>query len=143
MPIRFGINPDLDLLVYVFDGPLSAKDYFHAYKTAYGDERRHHGMKVFMDLTNAELDFETADFWEGIAIVRTNRDSGFDPDHVAILASNSSMQYLADTIKFLADELPMHLSVFHNPLDAISWLDLTKKESDVLQFWSNLKTEKM
>jgi|GEM_PF-2920295 len=140
MAIRFTIKPEYDLLLYVFDGNFSGKDYFDAYEAVYKDSRRHHGMKVLMDLDNAEPEFDVHNYWEGVSLVRSNHEAGYDPDHVAISTSKSTTQDFAEVFKIMANDLPIHLGVFHNHMDAIRWLGLAEHETDVLRFWNEFKS---
>jgi len=135
MPIHYAILPELDLLLYIFKGEFSATDYFHMYETVYLDARRHHGMKILMDLRHGILDYDAEDFKAAVEIVRANHEQGFVPDHVALVTLSSSMKHLTDAIILLADELPMYLALFHNQHDAIRWLGLSANEADVTQFW--------
>jgi hypothetical protein len=141
MPIRYAIQAEFDLLIYIVEGTVTAADYFNAYKAAYLDARRKHGMKVLVDLYNAVLEYEAHDFREAVAIVRENHEAGFTPDHVAVVVTaGSNFQYFIDTIKLLADEMPMYLSVFYSPYDALRWLGLAESETEALHFWAMFKS---
>ncbi|MBK9211202.1 MAG: hypothetical protein IPL71_24125 [Anaerolineales bacterium] len=85
MPVRYAIQSGLDLLLYIFEGDCIAREYFDMYHSAYLDERRHHGMKVFIDISRATLDFDTQSLREATAIVSENKAGGFPSDRVAIL----------------------------------------------------------
>lgn len=143
MPIHYAILPELDLLLYIFRDEFSATDYFRMYDAVYLDERRHHGMKIIMDLRHGILNHDAEDFKAAVEIVRVNHEQGFAPDHVALVTHSSLMKHLTDAIILLADELPMHLSVFHNQHDAIRWLGLSANEADVMQFWEEAAAEKV
>jgi hypothetical protein len=141
MPIRFDIQPELDLLVIIFEGHFTGEDYLNNYYAVYQDPRRHHGMKILMDLVSGAPDIDSKDFMEGIALIRENHEAGYAPDHVAILASRITLQYFADTLKLMADELPMFLEVFHNAVDAVRWLELEDREAEALRFWEKVKNQ--
>ena len=134
MPIRYAIQPDLDLLLYIFEGDCTGREYLDIYHSIYLDKHRHHGMKVLMDLTNAALDFDTQDLTEATAIVVKNREGGFPPGHVAILSKGTTMRFLRDTLVFLADNVTMYLEVFNNVYDAVRWLGLTEMEKRTMNF---------
>ena len=134
MPVRYAIQPDLDLLLYIFEGECIAREYFDMYHSIYLDKRRHHGMKVLIDISKATLDFNTQNLREATAIVSENKAGGFPSDRVAILTKDSSMQFLKDTLVLLADGIPMYLEVFHYTHDAIHWLGLDDMKDEVMHF---------
>jgi hypothetical protein len=135
MPIRYAIEPDLNFLVYVFEGDCSAKDYFEMYNVVYLDERRHHGMRVLVDMSTAILDIDTSSLRQATAIVAKNNANGFLRDHVAILTKGTSLRFLKDAFITIADNLPMDLDIFHNFHDAARWLGLVETEVEAMQFW--------
>lgn len=134
MPVRYAIQSGLDLLLYIFEGDCIAREYFDMYHFAYLDERRHHGMKVFIDISRATLDFDTQSLREATAIVSENKAGGFPSDRVAILTKDTSMRFLKDTLVLLADGIPMYLEVFHDIHDVIQWLGLGDMENEVMHF---------
>jgi hypothetical protein len=134
MPIRYAIQPDLDLLLYIFEGECTGREYLDMYHSIYLDKGRHHGMKVLMDLTNAALEFDTQNLTEATAIVVENKAGGFPPDHVAILTRGASMRFLKETLVVLADNVPMYLDVFNNIYDAVRWLGLAEIEKEAMHF---------
>lgn len=135
MPIHYTIQSELDLLMYIFKGPCTSDEYFAMYHTVYQDARRHHGMKVLIDTTNAILDLDKDSLMVATSIVKENKQGKFPPDHVAILTRGSSYKYLADTLILLAKDVDMHLDAFNNVYDAIRWLDLSEKENEAVLFW--------
>lgn len=144
MPIRYDIHSGLDFLLYLFEGECSAREYFGLYHSIYlNDTRRHHGMKILMDLSNAEFYFESENLHEAIAIMAGNKEEGHPRDRVALLSkSNSSMGLIPKTLKVLGDHLPMDLDIFHNFYDAVRWLGLAEQEKEVLLFWQEFMHEK-
>jgi hypothetical protein len=141
MPIRYTIHPQLDILLYIFEGYVTVDDYFNTYEKAYQDSRRHHGMKVLCDLLYCEPEIDVSLFKKGISIMRENRDSGYAPDHLAILTTASSFDYLANVIKILADDIPVYLQVFYNFSDAVHWLGLENHEKELKEFWKAFEKE--
>lgn len=135
MPIRYAIQPDLDLLLYIFEGECAAAEYFDMYRFVYLDKRRHHGMNVLMDLSKARLDFDTGNLWEARAIVVENNACGFPPDHVAILTNSTTMRCLKDALILMADNVTMYLDVFNNFNDAVYWLGLAEMKWEITHFW--------
>ena len=135
MPIRYAIQPDLDLLLYVFNGECTARDYFKIYHSVYLDELRHHGMKVLVDLSYATLDFDIQGMIEAKAIIEENKQAGFPPDHVALLTRGTSLRHLKAAFLSLTDNLPMYLEVFHTYHDAVRWLGLAEVETEAIHFW--------
>lgn len=65
MPINYGINTELNVLIYVFSGLVTGDDYFNAYQKAYKDSRRTHGMRVLVDLLPANSITRYPIFGEG------------------------------------------------------------------------------
>ena len=139
MSIRYIIQPDMDLLLYVFEGHVTAAEYFNTYHDVYLGAGRHHGMKVLCDLFNCEPEFGSTFFKESIALMRENREQGHPPDHVAIMATASGYDYLISAIKLLSGEMPVFLQVFYNFSDAILWLELGDQEEEAREFWQAFK----
>jgi hypothetical protein len=143
MPIRYEIRPSLDFLLYVFEGECSAKEYFNLYHSIYhNDHRRHHGMKILMDLSNAEFYFEAEDLREAIAIMAGNKEEGHPRDRVALLSKSSTTGMLTDTLKLLGSNLPMELDIFHIFYDAARWLGFVEQENEAMLFWQEFTQEK-
>lgn len=143
MPIRYDIHPGLDFLLYVFEGECSAREYFDLYHLVYlNDNRRHHGMKILIDLSKAEFYFEAENLREAIAIMAGNKEEGHPRDRVALLSKGSSMELLTNTLKLLGADLPMDLDIFHNSHDAIRWLGLAEQEKETLLFWQEFTSRK-
>ncbi len=136
MPIRYDIDPALDFLLYVFEEECSAREYFDLYHSIYlNDTRRHHGMKILMDLTHAEFYFEVENLHEATAIMEDNRKNGHPRDRVALLSKSSNLELLTNTLKLLGDNLSMDLDIFHNFYDSARWLGLAEQEKEAISFW--------
>jgi hypothetical protein len=139
MPIRYIIQPEMDLLLYVFEGHVTAAEYFDMYYAVYKDADRHHGMKVLFDVFNCELDFGSTFLKDSVALMRGNREAAYPPDHVAVMTVASGLDYLTDAIKLLSDEMPVFMQVFYNFSDAVRWLGLGDREEEVREFWQAFK----
>jgi hypothetical protein len=143
MPIRYDINHDLDFLVYIFEGECTAKEYFALYHSVYQtDNRRHHGMKILMDFTHAEFNFEVENLREGIQIVAENKLNNQPRDRVAILSNTFTTDILTKTLKVLANDLPMDLEDFNGFYDAAQWLGLAEQMEEAELFWKKFQREK-
>ncbi len=139
MPIRYDIHPGLDFLLYIFEGECSAREYFDLYHSIYlKDNRRHHGMKILMDLSKAEFYFEVENLREATAIMADNKESEYPRDRVALLSKSYNIKLIADTLKLKADNLPMELDAFNNFHDAARWLGLAEQEKEAVLFWQTL-----
>lgn len=135
MPIYYDIHPGFDLLVYRFEGECTAREYFDLYHSIYlNDDRRHHGMKILMDLTKAQFYFDVENLREATAIMTRNKENGHPRDRVALLAKSSSIKRITDTLELMADNLPMDLDVFYNFHDVIQWLGLAEQEEEAMLF---------
>lgn len=141
MTIRFAIQPELDLLLYVFEGEYTVADYFAIYEAAYRDPRRHHGMRVIFDLHLGTPEFTPADFGRLVGLVKANQAAGYNPDHVALVSAGSSLVTFCDTLKAMADDVPLYLEPFHSQNQALNWLGLEDHEAEVMSFWEALRQE--
>ena len=68
MPIYYDISPELDLLLYNVEGECNANEYFDLYHRIYADERRHHGMRVLIDVLHGELSIELSHLHQATAL---------------------------------------------------------------------------
>ena len=134
MTINYAIQPELNLLVYEFIGLVTADEYFKMYYAIYQDKFRHHGMKIIIDIRRSELDFSAQNLKEAVDLMRANRENQYDPDHVAILSHSNTLQLFAETLKLLSNDMPVYLNLFHNLPDAIRWLGLEDRETEVIDF---------
>ena len=135
MSICYNIQPDLDLLLYKIKGECTAGEYFDLNHVVYQDPKRHHGMKVLFDLTDAAINFDAESLKVATSIVVENKEGQFPPDLVGVLTRESSFYYLADTLILMAEDVKRHLKVFHNIKGAIRWLRLSEWEDESLLFW--------
>lgn len=141
MPIRYEIHPELDFLLYVFEGNCTAEEYFELYHSIYlKDGRRHHGMKILVDIFNGTLDFDVNSMRTAKAIVAENKEKGHPRDRVAFLTRSSVLKNVQDAFLLLMGDLPMELEIFHNFQDAAQWLGFTGREQDAFLFWKQVST---
>lgn len=140
MPIRYDIHPELDFLLYIYDGTCTADEYFSLYHSIHAnDSRRHHGMKVMMDILNGTLDFDLNSMRIAKTIVAENKEKGHPRDQVAFLTHSSVLKNTRDAFVLLMDDLPMDLEIFHNFQDAAQWLGFTGQEQDAVLFWNKVR----
>jgi len=136
MPIRYGIHPGFDFLLYVFEEECTAREYFDLYHSIYlNDNRRHHGMKILLDLFKGRLYFEVEDFREAMSLMTKNKEDGYPRDRVAFLSKSSSMKQITNTLELLANNIPLEMDVFNNFQDATKWLGLADQEKEAMFFW--------
>ncbi|MFM8876070.1 MAG: hypothetical protein ACKOGC_08355 [Anaerolineae bacterium] len=143
MSIRYNIDPKLDFRVYIFEGECTAREYFDLYHVIYiNDKRRHHGMKVILDITNGALNLDSGSLREAKQIIADNKAKGYPRDQLAILTTESGFNLLMKAFKILAEELPMDLDLFYNPKDAIDWLMPAEEQEPSIRFWQNVKLQR-
>jgi len=139
MPIHYDIHPGFDLLVYRFEGECTAREYFDLYHSIYlNDNRRHHGMKILMDLSKARFDFDVENLREAIVLMTNNKANGYPRDRVACLSKSSGMEQIKVTLELMMNNQPMDLDVFYNFHDAARWLGLAEQEKEAMLFWQSI-----
>ena len=139
MPIHYDIHPGFDLLVYRFEGECTAREYFDLYHSIYlNDNRRHHGMKILMDLSKARFDFDVENLREAIVLMTNNKANGYPRDRVACLSKSSGMEQIKVTLELMMNNQPMDLEVFYNFHDAARWLGLAEQEKGAMLFWQSI-----
>ena len=139
MTIRYYINPDLNIILYVGEKIVTGSEYFQAAKTASQDKLRKWGMVTIIDVLSAEVDFELKDMRFAIDINDNLSEKGLEPEEVAILTHSKGIRLIADTIKLLPSNSAIKLEVFNTVEDLISSLGFSEQKQEFLEFYNKHK----
>ncbi len=139
MAIRYYINPDLNIILYVGEKIVTGSEYFQAAKTASQDKLRKWGMVTIIDVLSAEVDFELKDMRFAIDINDTLSEKGLEPEKVAVLTRSKGIRLIADTMKLLPSNLPIKIEVFNTVEDLISSLGFSEQKQEFIEFYNKHK----
>jgi hypothetical protein len=143
MPIRYDINPELNLVIYVCKGEITAVDLFHTSDVVLSDPRRKPGLTAIYDMFFAVENIQLEDMDQ--AIRRLERaaepDSGVGPR--VLLTRSDGIHLLVKTMKLLPSNPPIQIEAFHTIEEAIVALGLMNVHDKTVQFWQecNLRYE--
>ena len=139
MTIRYYINPDLNIILYVGEKIVTGSEYFQAAKTASQDKLRKWGMVTIIDVLSAEVDFELKDMRFAIDINDNLSEKGLEPEEVAVLSHSKGIRLIADTLKLLPSNSAIKLEVFNTVEDLISSLGFSEQKQEFLEFYNKHK----
>lgn len=139
MTIRYYINPDLNIILYVGEKIVTGSEYFQAAKTASQDKLRKWGMVTIIDVLSAEVDFELKDMRFAIDFNDKLSEKGLEPEEVAVLTHSKGIRLIADTLKLLPSNSAIKLEVFNTVEDLISSLGFSEQKQEFLEFYNKHK----
>ena len=139
MTIRYYINPDLNIILYIGEKIVTGSEYFQAAKTASQDKLRKWGMVTIIDVLSAEVDFELKDMRFAIDINDNLSEKGLESEEVAVLSHSKGIRLIADTLKLLSSNSAIKLEVFNTVEDLISSLGFSEQEQEFLEFYNKHK----
>ncbi len=133
MPVRYYIEPELNILVYVGTGLCTGQELLKAERLASQDESRRLEMKILLDVRHAEVDVDLNDIHDLIELNANRIKQGINPEPTALLTRTSKLDNFVEIIKLLAGDFPLKMGIFHNLNDALRWLELSKNVAEVNQ----------
>src|SRR5215212_4947062 len=134
MPIRYSISPELNMLMFICKGSVSAAEFFQMADRILGDSRRRTGFITIVDLFSAVEDFHLKDIYEAIRRMEKSSEGGLEPGSVVLLSRSTGIHVLSDTFNLLATKARFKMKAFHTMEDAIKWLNLLDLQQEIIQF---------
>lgn len=135
MPVRYNISSELNVILYVCEGLVTGTDLFNTAAIIFKDKRYKHGMTLLIDLLSATLDFELQDLRRVITETNAAKEKGLKPEQIILLSQNKGIELACKTLNLLSSTDAMRLQVFHTLEQALSSLDFTTDQQEIIQFW--------
>jgi hypothetical protein len=135
MPIRYNISPELNIVIYVCRGTITAGEIFKAADLVVLDKRCKPGLITIFDLLFAVENIHLKDIYEAIRRVEKNVESGFMFGPIMLLSRSRGIHILADTIKLLQRKTPFKINGSNTMEDAIISLGLSEVCQEIIEFW--------
>ena len=139
MPVYYDIDPDLNLVVYVCNGPFIASEFFKTGDKVAFDPRLRPLMNIIIDASQAYLEVSIFDLHFALEKSKESKRMGKEIGRTAVLTKSSSLNFLAEAFKLMSPEAPSNFGIFNTQKDVIRWLDLP--EEAVHRFWQQLKEQ--
>lgn len=139
MPIRYNINPELNIVLFFGEGLMTGSEFFKAAGLAGHDERRKWGMITIVDVLSAETDFEVEDMHHVIDFTNNLSEKGVEPEQVAVLTHSMGIQLIANTMKLFPSKVPIKFDVFSTLDELITSLGFLEKKREFMQFYNKSK----
>lgn len=141
MAILYKIVPDIKLIYYAAFDLCSGGDLLNAERNAFNDPMRVPDMKIIVDTRYAELNVDLQEIRDLLSLNRQLVKDGHQPEKTVIISMNNFLNTFAEAIRLMGDGIPLQLSIFNHPKDALKWLELTEAEDQVLQIGQSLLQE--
>jgi len=141
MPIKYFINTEFNIILFIGNQILTGVEYFKAANQAYHDEKRKWGMTTIIDVLSAEADFEVNDMHIAIKFANELAKKGVKPEPVIILTYSKGIRLATEAIKLLPSKVPIVVDVVSNIDDLISALGFSERREEFLTFYGNCKKE--
>jgi hypothetical protein len=135
MPIRYNISPELNIVIYVCKGTITATEIFKAADMVFLDKRCKPGLITIFDFLFAVENIHLKDIHEAIERVEKNVEKGFEFGPIVLVSRSRGIYILAKTIKMLQNKSPFTIDAAHTMEDAIVSLGLVERRQEVNQFW--------
>lgn len=122
MTYSFRFQPELNLVLVVFNGVIPPAEESEAFKAVMGDDRFRPNSKVLVDRSASKMEVSTEDVQPHINLVREHQDRLGKP-RVAVVAERGYDFGMMRMLEMQADDSIDHdLCVFRTVDDACSWL---------------------
>ncbi len=138
MPVRYFINPDLNILLYIYEGITNISKFYEIGDLADADERRAWPMlNIHYFSPEAELDFEAKDMFKAIDYFTDTNKKGLDPGLSAVITQSKGIHMSVKSVKMFPSKSPIKMDAFYSLEEAITSLGLTEKREEILQFFED------
>jgi len=141
MPVLYKIDPTIKLIYYAGFGLCSGSEFLSAERSTFNDPMRVPEMKIILDVRYAELNVELQEIRALLSLNRQLVKNGHQPEKTAIISMNNFLNTSAEAFRLMGDGIPLQLSIFNYPRDALKWLGLKEGEDQVLQISQSLLQE--
>lgn len=136
MPIRYYINSELGVILYVGIGTVTGTQYFEAAEKAFNDRCRKWGMVTVIDVLNADTDFELHDVRRAIELINRLPHGGLEPEQVVALTRSKGIRLISDTMKLMPSKVPIKFDVLAHISELIAFLGLSDREREFMSFYN-------
>lgn len=140
MAIRYYINPELNLILYIGDKIVTGSEYFKAAETAAHDKLRKWGMVTIIDILSAETDFDLQDIKRAIAFNDKLPEYGMEPEEVIALTQSKGVRLIGETLKLLPSITPVKFEVVGTLDELITLLNMQEYRHEFISFYNACKT---
>jgi hypothetical protein len=141
MSIRYYINPELNIILFVGKEIVTGSEYFRAANMAAQDKLRKWGMVTIIDILSMETDFELQDLKHAIAINNTLPEKGLEPEQVIALTESKGMHFVGEAMKALSNKIPIKFEVASTLDEVISLLNIPERKQEFISFYNKCKLE--
>lgn len=139
MPIRYCINPELNMILYIGEGVVTAAEYFKTANTASQDLRRRWGMVTVVDMLSAEEDFDLQDIRRAIDLGKGYLEQGLKLESVIVLSYSTGIRLVADAVKMMSVDVQLDFEVFTSIEEMIGALGYSDCKQEVVSFYERCK----
>ena len=137
MPIHYNINSQLNMLIFVCTGSVTAAEFFQTADMVYSDARRKTGLITIVDLFSAVENFHLKDIYDAIKRIEKSAERGFGAGPMVLLSRSTGIHVLADTFQLLPSKAGFKMKAFHTMEDAIKWLGCSEFKQEIMEFWQD------
>lgn len=141
MTVLYKIDSNLSLIYYAGFGLCAGNDILAKEREAFKNHLRVPEMKIVMDLRFAELDISLQDIRDLIELNRQLINNGYKLEKTAVISKDTFLTTFGETIRLMADKLPLEMNLFSFPRDAANWLGLAGAEETIEQIGISLLQE--
>lgn len=141
MPIRYYINPELNLILFIGEGLVTGSDYFKTAEIAFQDKLRKWGMVTIVDLLSCETDFELQDMRFAIEFTNNLSRKMLEPEQVIALTSSKAIRLITDSLKLMPSKVPIKLDLFSTIEELIVFLNISDRKQEFMIFYDQCKNE--
>lgn len=135
MSIRFHFRPELKLVICVHEGITPEDEFLASYKSLYKNHLFDTSMNRLIDLRKVDNPQVSKDSLRQLAKYMRDRE-GFTKNDVrpkvAVIAPKNNVFDLSLNYEIFTKDIPWDFIVFHSPVVALAWLDLSENLLDNL-----------
>ncbi len=139
MPIRYRINPELNIILFIGEGLMTGSEYFKAQELAELDEHRKWGMTTIVDILSVEADFDLEDMHHAINFAKNLPQKGLEPEQVILLTHSKGIYLMSNALKMMSDKVSIKVDVVSTLDDLISLLAFSERRQEFIRFYNEFK----
>ncbi len=139
MPIRYCIHPELNMILYIGEGVVTAAEYFKTATIASQDPRRKWGMINIVDMLGAEEDFDLQDVRRAIEIGKSFFDRGLKLEPMAVLSYSTGVRLVADAVKLMSVDVKLEFEVYSSIEEMIEAMGYSSCKQELISFYEHCR----
>ena len=139
MPLRYKINEELNMILYIGHGVLHPSDFYALENSAFVEKHRQPGMITLVDALDVSTSFNFGDVQDFFNHLKSMGRKETGP--YIMLTLDQGIHLLARAANLITGNTEMQIHIYYTLEDVIRAFEWTDHKEEILQFWLACKSE--